>query len=94
MSDAVARSGVQLGESMGAGFGRASVTTPQARVVNAMTVASPQQVMLKVRFLEVDRDAGREIGINWAAINGSRTGVTRVWVVSPQQPPQPVPTTA
>ena len=47
------------------------------RVVNAMSVASPQQVMLKVRFLEVDRDAGRELGVNWAAINGSGTrGVT------------------
>jgi pilus assembly protein CpaC len=47
------------------------------RVVNAMTIASPQQVMLKVRFLEVSRDAGRELGVNWAAINGSGTrGVT------------------
>ena len=46
-------------------------------VVNAMSVASPQQVLLKVRFLEVSRDAGRELGINWAAINGSGTrGVT------------------
>ena len=46
-------------------------------MVNAMTIASPQQVMLKVRFLEVSRDAGRELGVNWAAINGSGTrGVT------------------
>ncbi len=46
-------------------------------VVNAMSIASPQQVMLKVRFLEVSRDAGRELGINWAAINRSGTrGVT------------------
>ena len=42
-------------------------------VVNLMTVASPQQVMLKVRFLEVDRNAGRQIGIN---INGSNPGGT------------------
>jgi pilus assembly protein CpaC len=42
-----------------------------------MTIASPQQVMLKVRFLEVSRTAGRELGINWAATNGSGTrGVT------------------
>ena len=47
------------------------------RVVNAMSIASPQQVMLKVRFLEVSRDAGRDLGVNWAAINGSGTrGVT------------------
>ena len=44
-----------------------------ASVVNAMSVASPQQVSLKVRFLEVDRSAGREIGINWSAVNGSGT---------------------
>ncbi len=44
-----------------------------ASVVNAMSVASPQQVSLKVRFLEVDRSAGREIGINWTAVNGSGT---------------------
>jgi pilus assembly protein CpaC len=36
-----------------------------------MRIAAPQQVMLKVRFLEVDRNAGREIGIN---INGSNPG--------------------
>ena len=46
-------------------------------VINAMRIASPQQVMLKVRFLEVDRNAGRELGINWNAVNGSGTrGVT------------------
>ncbi len=43
-------------------------------VVNLMTIASPQQVMLKVRFLEVDRNAGRQIGVNWAALNGSGKG--------------------
>ena len=50
---------------------------PNGAVINAMVVASPQQVMLKVRFMEVDRNAGRELGINWAAVNGSQTrGVT------------------
>jgi pilus assembly protein CpaC len=44
-------------------------------IVNAMTVASPQQVMLKVRFLEVDRNAGRQLGINWAAVNSTGKGV-------------------
>jgi pilus assembly protein CpaC len=39
-----------------------------------MTVASPQQVMLKVRFLEVDRNAGRQLGVN---INGSNPGGTQ-----------------
>jgi pilus assembly protein CpaC len=46
-------------------------------VINAMSVAAPQQVMLKVRFLEVARTAGRQLGINWTAVNGSGTrGVT------------------
>ena len=33
-------------------------------VVNAMNVAGPQQVMLEVRFLEVARSAGRDLGVN------------------------------
>jgi pilus assembly protein CpaC len=58
-------------------FNLAKAWAPNGAVVNAMTVASPQQVMLKVRFLEVARTAGRQLGINWAAINGSGTrGVT------------------
>ena len=36
-------------------------------IVNAMQVAPAQQVMLEVRFLEVSRSAGRELGVNWAA---------------------------
>jgi pilus assembly protein CpaC len=46
-------------------------------VVNAMSVAPSQQVLLKVRFLEASRDAGRDLGVNWFAANanGSR-GVT------------------
>jgi pilus assembly protein CpaC len=31
-------------------------------VINTTRVASPQQVMLQVRFIEVNRDAGRELG--------------------------------
>lgn len=40
-------------------------------VVNAMTVAAPQQVMLEVRFLEVGRDAGRDLGVNLFGGNAS-----------------------
>jgi pilus assembly protein CpaC len=58
-------------------FTLAKAWAPNGAVVNAMTIASPQQVMLKVRFLEVARTAGRELGINWTATNGSGTrGVT------------------
>jgi pilus assembly protein CpaC len=52
-------------------------------VVNAMTVAPAQQVMLRVRFLEVARAASRELGVNWFGANnggnrGFRTGVGSV----------------
>ena len=42
-------------------------------VMNAMSVAPSQQVLLKVRFLEASRDAGRELGVNWFATNRSGT---------------------
>jgi pilus assembly protein CpaC len=55
----------------------AKAWAPNGVVVNAMNIASPQQVMLKVRFLEVSRAAGRELGINWTGVNNSITrGVT------------------
>jgi pilus assembly protein CpaC len=38
-------------------------------VVNAMRVAASQQVMLRVRFVEVDRTAERDIGMNWFGAN-------------------------
>src|SRR6202007_287346 len=58
-------------------FNLAKAWAPNGAVINAMNVAAPQQVMLKVRFLEVTRDAGRQLGINWTAVNGSGTrGVT------------------
>lgn len=58
-------------------------------VINAMRIASPQEVMLKVRFLEVNRNAGRELGINTYAINGSgtrgvNTGLGGLTTSSPQ----------
>jgi pilus assembly protein CpaC len=44
-------------------------------VVNAMSVAAPQQVMLEVRFLEVNRSAGRDLGVNLFAGNARGTNV-------------------
>jgi pilus assembly protein CpaC len=44
-------------------------------VVNAMTVAAPQQVMLEVRFLEVNRQAGRNLGVNLYAANASGSNI-------------------
>jgi pilus assembly protein CpaC len=34
-------------------------------VINSIQVASPQQVMLEVRFIEASRTAGRELGVQW-----------------------------
>lgn len=51
----------------------AKATTPNVPVVNAMSISSSQQVMLKVRFLEASRDAGRDLGVNWYVTNGSKT---------------------
>ena len=34
-------------------------------IINSVSVMSPQQVMLEVRFIEVSRTAGRELGVQW-----------------------------
>ncbi|MBR1200949.1 type II and III secretion system protein family protein [Bradyrhizobium sp. AUGA SZCCT0240] len=44
-------------------------------VVNAMNVAGPQQVMLEVRFLEVNRQNGRDLGVNLYAANANGTNI-------------------
>jgi pilus assembly protein CpaC len=46
-----------------------------AIVVNAMSVSAPQQVMLEVRFLEVNRTAGRDLGVNLFAANASGSNI-------------------
>ena len=58
-SDAVAADRAVNFATAWIGTGVNAVHGQGIRVVNAMTIASPQQVMLKVRFLEVARDAGR-----------------------------------
>jgi pilus assembly protein CpaC len=42
-------------------------------VINSVQVAQPQQVLLEVRFVEVTRNASRELGINWNAAANSLT---------------------
>jgi pilus assembly protein CpaC len=46
---------------------------PGKYVINAMSVAASQQVMLRVRFIEVDRQAERDLGVNWFGANASKT---------------------
>ncbi|MGI9384960.1 MAG: type II and III secretion system protein family protein [Methyloligellaceae bacterium] len=38
-------------------------------VTNALNVASPQQVMLEVRFVEASRTAARDLGVNWESFS-------------------------
>src|SRR5262245_6543618 len=56
-------------------------------IVNAMMVAPAQQVMLKVRFLEIARAASRELGVNWFGANnaGNRGFNTGVGALNPAQ---------
>ncbi|MDO9440093.1 MAG: type II and III secretion system protein family protein [Beijerinckiaceae bacterium] len=42
-----------------------------SEVVNSLTVSQPQQVMLEVRFIEVSRNAGRDLGVKWD-LSGNR----------------------
>ena len=42
-------------------------------IINSMRVAASQQVMLRVRFVEVDRTAERDIGVNWFGANKGQT---------------------
>ena len=38
-------------------------------IINSVSVMSPQQVMLEVRFIEISRTAGRELGVQWNMFN-------------------------
>jgi pilus assembly protein CpaC len=39
-----------------------------ADVINSVRVNSPQQVMLEVRFVEAQRSASRDLGVNWQIV--------------------------
>jgi pilus assembly protein CpaC len=42
-------------------------------IINSVSVASPQQVMLEVRFIEIQRNASRELGVQWNRFGSSST---------------------
>jgi pilus assembly protein CpaC len=42
-------------------------------IINSVSVSSPQQVMLEVRFIELSRNAGREFGVQWNRFGNSST---------------------
>lgn len=57
-------------------------TGKEAPVIDAMRVSAVQQVMLKVRFLEVNRTAGRDLGVNFFGQNRNGLGVSGLGSVS------------
>lgn len=40
-------------------------------IINSVSVSSPQQVLLEVRFIEISRTAGRELGVQWNRFGGN-----------------------
>lgn len=52
--------------------------------VNLMRVKSPQQVMLKVRFVEVNRSAGRDLGVRFEYAGRNRVGAIGLFGQSSQ----------
>ncbi|MBS0537134.1 MAG: type II and III secretion system protein family protein [Proteobacteria bacterium] len=58
-------------------------------IINAVSVMSPQQVMLEVRFIEISRTAGRELGFQW-----NRFGEHSVANIGSRQPASNLPITA
>jgi len=58
-------------------------------IINSVSVMAPQQVMLEVRFIEISRTAGRELGVQWNVFN--RNAVVNV---GSQQPASNLPITS
>jgi pilus assembly protein CpaC len=48
-----------------------------SQVINRMTVATPNQVLLKVRIAEVGLNILKEIGVNWAKVGTNLSFLTR-----------------
>jgi pilus assembly protein CpaC len=63
-------------------------------IINTVSVMSPQQVLLEVRFVEISRTAGRELGFQWNGINsgsgiinvGNRTAASNLPITTPGAP--------
>jgi pilus assembly protein CpaC len=79
------RVGTQAGKILLDGEARDSVAADRAAriarshggdVINQIRVKGPQQVMLEVRFLEVSRTAGRDIGVRLGARGSDATALS------------------
>lgn len=45
-------------------------------VINSVGVTQPQQVLLEVRFVEAQRNASRELGVNWQVFGNTASAAT------------------
>jgi pilus assembly protein CpaC len=75
-------------------------------VINSVQVLQPQQVMLEVRFIEANRQAGRDLGVQWNTFSnngrflgniGDRTGAAQLPITNGStfmQPNATLPTAA
>jgi pilus assembly protein CpaC len=59
------------------------------QIINSVSVASPQQVMLEVRFIEISRTAGRDLGVQW-----NRFGSSSITNIGNRVPAPGLPVTA
>jgi pilus assembly protein CpaC len=59
------------------------------QIINTVSVMQPQQVLLEVRFIEIARNAGRDLGVQW-----SRTGDHSIINIGMGQPASNLPVTA
>ncbi len=57
-------------------------------IINSVSVMSPQQVMLEVRFIEILRTAGRDLGVQW-----NRFGDHSIANIGSRQPASSLPIT-
>src|SRR5262249_32330076 len=57
-----------------------------AEVINSVAVSQPQQVTLEVRFIEVQRNAVRELGVNWNVISKHLTANIGAGLISSSPP--------
>jgi pilus assembly protein CpaC len=64
-----------------------------ADAINSVSVAAPQQVLLEVRFIEISRQAGRDLGVQWNVFNskltaniGSRKAAGLLPIAAPKNP--------
>ncbi len=58
-------------------------------IINSVSVMQPQQVLLEVRFVEISRSAGRELGVQW-----NRFGQSSTTNIGSQQPAANLPISA